>query len=71
MKRIPGKFKEAKIAGVCAGIAYNFKLPVLLVRVLFFAGLFCGSLAFWLYILLWILMDEYDKVPDDYDEVCE
>jgi len=43
--------------GVCSGIAAKVDLQPNLVRVLaVLAVLFTGSLAFWLYILLWITL---------------
>jgi len=45
-----------KIAGVCAGIAETTNIPTLYIRAMFFITFFYGSLAFWVYLLLWILL---------------
>jgi len=45
------------LGGVCSGIAAKTNLQPNLVRVLaVLAVIFTGSLAFWLYILLWITL---------------
>lgn len=49
---------DKKIAGVCSGIAAYFNIDTLLVRVLAFVLLCCGSFGFWVYIVLWIIAPE-------------
>ena len=44
------------IAGVCAGLAHRFGLPVFLVRVAFVVSCILPGPQFVLYILLWILL---------------
>jgi len=58
----------AWLGGVCSGLAYSFELPTALVRGLFLVGLFVGSFTFWLYIILWVIMPEWDKTPEDYKD---
>lgn len=55
----PRKFfrdpQNKAIGGVCAGLAAYFNFDILLIRILFIILLICGSLGFWLYIILWII----------------
>ena len=44
------------IAGVCGGLADFFEIDPVIMRVLFVIALFFGTMGFWLYILLWIIM---------------
>ncbi|MDE5981136.1 MAG: PspC domain-containing protein [Bacteroidaceae bacterium] len=46
---------DIKIAGVCGGIAEYFDIDPLLVRLAFFAFIWCVGCGLWLYLLLWIL----------------
>ncbi len=43
------------IGGVCSGISLYFNIDVLLVRILFFILLLCGTSGFWIYMILWLL----------------
>ncbi len=50
---------EAKIGGVCAGLAHYFKIDVALVRALFVIGIFLPHCpAAIIYIILWIALPE-------------
>ncbi len=46
---------DKKIAGVCGGIAEYFGIDTLLVRSVFVVFAVCGSVSFWIYLLLWLL----------------
>ena len=46
---------DKKIAGVCGGIAEYFGIDTLLVRIAFVVFALCGSVSFWIYLLLWLL----------------
>ena len=46
---------DKKIAGVCGGIAEYFGIDTLLVRSVFVVFALCGSVSFWIYLLLWLL----------------
>ncbi len=48
--------KGSMIGGVCAGFAEYFDMDPTLVRVLFVIGFFCGTIGFWTYLLLWIII---------------
>ena len=58
----PAKFVRCsdnkQIGGVCSGVAKYFDIDLSLVRVLAIIGLLFGSITFWLYIILWIVMPE-------------
>lgn len=43
------------IGGVCGGIAAHFGIDVVLVRIIAIVALCCGSLGFWVYVILWIV----------------
>ncbi|UOR06285.1 DUF2807 domain-containing protein [Hymenobacter aerilatus] len=55
---------SGKIGGVSAGLAAYFRTDVVLIRVLFLAGLFAGGFAFLVYIILWILVPEAKTASD-------
>lgn len=61
--------EEAWIGGVCAGVAYGFEIPVWIVRLVFVLAAFGSGIGLGLYILLWILMPNWEKAPEDYDAV--
>lgn len=50
---------EKKIAGVCAGLARHFGMDVSMVRIIYvLLTLLTGSLLFWLYIILWLVLPQ-------------
>ena len=55
-KRIYRSMKEKMIGGVCGGLAEYFEIDPVILRVLFVIALFFGTMGFWLYILLWIVI---------------
>ena len=42
------------IGGVCSGLAAYFDTDATLCRILFLVALICGTLGFWVYVILWI-----------------
>ncbi len=44
------------IGGVCGGLAAYFDVDIVLMRVLFILALVFGSLGFWFYVILWIVV---------------
>jgi phage shock protein PspC (stress-responsive transcriptional regulator) len=46
---------DKKLCGVCGGIAEYFGIDTLLVRCVFVVFTLCGSVSFWIYLLLWLL----------------
>ena len=43
---------DRKLWGVCGGIAAYFNIDPTLVRIVAVASLFCGTLGFWVYIIM-------------------
>ncbi|MCR5560323.1 MAG: PspC domain-containing protein [Bacteroidales bacterium] len=57
--------QNAKIGGVCAGLAKYFGLDVTLIRAAFVFALLCLSSGFWLYVILWIIAPSEEILPMD------
>lgn len=55
MKKFYLSSRDKKIGGVCGGLAEYFNVDPLLVRLLVFFLIWCGTVGIWLYLLLWIL----------------
>jgi len=47
---------DRKIWGVCGGLAQYFDIDPTIVRVIFFVSLLCGTLGFWIYIIMAIVV---------------
>jgi phage shock protein PspC (stress-responsive transcriptional regulator) len=56
--------ENAKIAGVCSGLANYFQMDVLLVRIIFLIVLFFLGFGFPLYIILWIVVPKPNSTID-------
>jgi len=56
------------LGGVCAGVGYWLGLPTWLVRLVWVLLLLAYGVGGLLYVLLWIFMPVWDRVPEDYDE---
>lgn len=54
------------LGGVCAGIAYWFGLPTWTVRLLFIVTAWFFAVSILVYLALWFLVPEADKLPKDY-----
>lgn len=55
------KSKQKKLFGVCGGVAQYFSLDPSLVRIIFILGtIFSGSLVFWIYLILAIVLPTSD-----------
>lgn len=52
------KGKNHILGGVCLGLENYFKIDVVLIRILFIAGVFFGGFGPLIYILLWIISPE-------------
>ena len=48
--------KDKIIAGICSGLGEYFEIDPVIIRVLFVIALFLGTMGFWLYIFLWIII---------------
>lgn len=59
-KKLYRDLDDKKIAGVCSGLALYLDLDVTLVRILMLAALIFGSAGFWVYIILWIVLQPAD-----------
>ncbi len=55
MKKLT-KSNNKKIAGVCAGLAEYMDIDPTIMRVAFALGLFLGTLSFWVYIILALVL---------------
>ena len=55
-KKLVRDIKNKKLAGVCAGVAKYFVLDVTLVRIAWIVLALLGSLGFWLYIILLLVL---------------
>ena len=60
-KRLYRQSKDSMIAGVCAGLGEYFEIDPVIARVLFVVAFFAGSIGFWLYIILWIIIPKAPK----------
>ena len=52
--------KEKMLGGVCGGVADFFGMDRSVVRIIFALLILAGTLGFWLYLLMWII------VPQEY-----
>jgi phage shock protein C len=55
-KRLYRSRTDRKIWGVCGGLAKYFDVDPTIVRIIFFVSLFCGTLGFWIYIVMAIIV---------------
>ena len=53
--------------GVCAGIAHFFGMQPFVIRLIFTALFFAGSLGIWFYLLLWFVL----PLAEEPAELCE
>lgn len=58
IKKLYRKASDKKIAGVCSGLAEFFGIDPTIVRILFLIALLCGSVGFWIYLIVWICAPE-------------
>ena len=49
---------QAKIVGVCAGLANYLDIDVTIVRLIVALGIIFGGLSFWIYIIAWLIIPE-------------
>ncbi len=58
-KKLVRLVNDKKLAGVCAGLARYFGMDVTIMRVAYLIlTIVTGSLLFWLYLILWILLPQ-------------
>lgn len=65
LRRIKGKHW---VGGVCAGVGYRLGLATWLVRLLWTVSILAYGFGILLYVLLWIFMPAWERVPEDYEE---
>ncbi len=59
-----------QLRGVCSGVAYWLGTSTTMVRVVWFLSLFIdGGFSLIVYIACAWILDEWDEVPEDYDEI--
>lgn len=58
IKKLTRSMSDKKIAGVCGGIAKFFQIDVTIVRIIALIALLCGSIGFWIYLIVWICAPE-------------
>lgn len=49
---------DRKIWGICGGLAEHFDVDPTIVRVLFVASIFCGTLGIWVYLVMRFMVPE-------------
>ncbi|MCK9312347.1 MAG: PspC domain-containing protein [Bacteroidales bacterium] len=52
--------KEKMLGGVCGGVADFFGMDRSVVRIIFALLILAGTLGFWLYLLMWIIVPQED-----------
>jgi len=57
-KRLYRSRKDRKIWGICGGLAEYFDVDPVIVRVIFVASIFCGTLGLWVYLIMWLIVPE-------------
>ena len=55
-KRLYRQPNGKMLGGVCTGVAEYLEIDPVIIRVLFVIAFFLGSMGFWLYIVLWIVV---------------
>lgn len=55
---------DARIAGVCSGLAAFFDTDVAIFRIVFVVALLCGTAGFWVYAILWIAMPKAETAAE-------
>jgi len=65
-KRLYRSVDDRMIAGICAGVADYFDVDPTLIRLLFVFGFFAtGSVLFWAYVIMMIIVPEYVTAAED------
>ena len=63
-------YKIASWLGVCVWLAYHLGFSTIIIRILFLVFTFAVSgSGLIIYLILWLCMDEWDEIPEDYHEV--
>jgi phage shock protein PspC (stress-responsive transcriptional regulator) len=62
-RRLQRNLRRRRLGGVCAGIADYTGWDVTLIRFLFLLSMALGSLGFWVYLVLWIVLPAGTEIP--------
>lgn len=64
---------DFSLGGVCAGIAYYFRIKTWIVRVAFIMLVFLtyGPAILAIYSILAAFVPKYNHIPSDYDKICK
>ena len=57
-KKLTRNTSDRKIAGVCGGLAQYLNVDPTVVRIIFLIALICGTIGFWVYLIVWICAPE-------------
>jgi len=57
-KKLTRSTSDRKIAGVCGGLAQYLNIDPTVVRIIFLVALICGTVGFWIYLIVWICAPE-------------
>jgi phage shock protein PspC (stress-responsive transcriptional regulator) len=49
---------DRKLCGVCSGLGKYFDIDPTIVRIVFVALVFCGTMGFWMYLIMAIVVPE-------------
>jgi phage shock protein PspC (stress-responsive transcriptional regulator) len=60
-KKLYRQVHNKMIAGVCTGLGEYFEVDFVVLRILFVLAFFLGSMGFWLYLALWIIVPKISK----------
>lgn len=55
-KRLYRTYEDRRIAGVCSGLGTYFNIDPVIFRALFLIGVFIGTGAIWVYLILWLIV---------------
>ncbi|MBP9990863.1 MAG: PspC domain-containing protein [Bacteroidales bacterium] len=58
VKKLTRSMSDKKIAGVCGGLAKYLNIDPTVVRIIALTALICGSIGFWVYLIIWICAPE-------------
>lgn len=64
--RLVSDFRHEMVGGVCAGLAYYFGVQTWLVRAITLTLIFSTGFAFFVYLVLWFLIPNWEETPDDF-----
>ncbi len=57
-KKLYRSTTDTMLGGVCAGLADYFGMDATIMRLIFVALFFSGTVGFWFYVILWIVVPE-------------